>query len=100
MKITNDNGKTPCDQAANAASKLKIMLETDFPKIRFVNPVVVFPFWKIEMKYDNGQRVNVRVSDEKDLYKQFVGRDDYFSDDEVLKIYEYLACLNKHNNRV
>lgn len=98
-KITNDKGRTPCDQAAWAAAELQKMLQTDFPGVRYVQPVVVFPFWKIEMKYDNTQRVRVRVSDEKELHKQFIGRDDYFSDEDVIKIYEYLAEQNKRNNR-
>ena len=92
--ITNDNGKSPCNQAAHAAAELKEMLEIDFPKVKRVKPVVIFPFWDIKLaEFENAP--NVRVSNEKDISKQLIGRDDYFSNAEVGAIYNFLATRNK-----
>lgn len=93
-KITDNNGKSPCNQAAHASAELKEMLEIDFPKVKRVQPIVVFPFWEIKLK-EFEKMPNVRVSNEKDIPKQLIGRDDYFNNAEVSAIYEFLATRNK-----
>lgn len=94
-RIDNDKGKTACNQAKGAAAELQKILKTAFPEFKYVNPVLVFPYWEIEMKYNNNPIV--RVSNEKELYKQLIGRDDYFSDDDVMAIYDFLAQRNKRS---
>ena len=64
--ITNDNGKTPCNQAAHAASELQKILTVDFPNVKWVNPVIVFPFWEIKLD-TYGKSPNARVCNEKTL---------------------------------
>jgi len=92
--ITNDNGKTPCGQSAHAAAELQKMLVIDFPKVKRVQPIVVFPFWEIKIE-EYEKRPNVRVTNEKEIAKQLIGLDNYFSDAEVSTIYEFLASRNK-----
>jgi hypothetical protein len=96
MPIDNDKGKKPCSQAIGAAVELQKMLQKNFPMVAYVQAVVVFPFWKVAMQYSNTP--TARVSDAKELYKQIQARDDNFSDETVMAIYDFLAKRNRRNH--
>ena len=92
--IKNDKGESPIQQASKAAATLQQMLSVDF-MVSWVNPVVVFPGWEIKLD-TYSKSPNVRVCNEKTLSKQFIGKNDYYQESEVTKIYGFLAENNKN----